>query len=996
MSGRKPPKDHTSIAIAVVLHVAIIGGIVLWAYKTGKLEQMRQAVLQYVHSEKKVDKQEPKPVQQKSAPVPKLPPINQGMSAPASSGTRRAVASDAPAAAGTESFFQDTRQQSDKTARGQTGSHPTAQKAPSTPPARTPPFKKPEPAMRNTGPSTMKALLQERSKAAASVEAFGSEQISKSSVSDAGDIVARISGASVVEGKYAVIRGLTDRYSAATLNGAELPSADPYRRSASLDMFPAKIIDRVVVTKTFTPDQPGSFTGGSINIITRSFPEQPFLSLELGSSYNTQTTGNKEFLTYSGGSKDWLGMDDGTRALPKEFWDPDLKIGQAYTSLSTRNPPTQRQAETIEQNLELNRLTKLAGPAEFAATREAPLPAHNFVLAAGDTLFLFGRPLGVFASLPYSRSYAFYDNGEVNRSFYQNDSDKLEVRKKFVETKGTEEVNWAATASVAYQILPDHQLGYNFIFNQYSEDSARLRTGEDNYNNFTDLALHRLYFIERNLTSHQLRGDHRFEALAGLKIDWLGTSTETSQDEPDTRFYNVNGNDWGLSGLDPKLPTRYWRYLEEANDSIKVDVSLPFLVADTREGMAKAGYFYSEAARNYRERILQYDVPGGLYPDDPNDFLTGENLGMTGPVQTNHVSGTRTIYTFPWASYLQSPSDRSFYDAESKLPAYYAMLDLPVLASIRLIGGARFERTSIRTSSFTTVPSEGVKPGETNSPPGLDQEDILPSIGIVWSPHPQWNLRLNYGETVTRPSFRELAGIRTYDPVLDEFIVGNPTLRMTAIRNYDARLEWFPRPGELFSAGLFYKDLENVIEKEFISSAGDIVTFVNRPEAQVYGVEFEARKTLDLLGFGFRHWSLGGNLTLMDSEQPVSDLQKANHTKPGLLGDTRPLADQSPYIINMDLGYDNPNWGTSFSISYNVFGPRLIIANLSAPDIYEQPFDQLDVSFSQRIGRNMRLKIALRNLLDPTLERTYGKKSQGIYSSYTRGRTFSFSMTYEF
>lgn len=992
---RKPPKDHTSFIIAAAIHVILIGGVIFWAYKTGKLEQMRQALLQYVRSDKKDQKPATPPVPQKAQPSPKLPPINQGLSPPTSSGTRRAVVSDAPAAAGGESFFQDTRTQAEGSSssvaapRKEIGSvvgAPRVEKS----------AERPKTLLRASGPSNVKALLKERARAAAAVESFGSEQIGKSSVSDAGEIVSRVSGATVVEGKYAVIRGLTDRYSAATLNGAELPSADPYRRSAALDMFPAKIIDRVSVTKTFTPDQPGSFTGGNINIVTRSFPDRPFASLELGAAYNEETTGNEDFLTYTGGGRDWLGMDDGTRGLPDVFWDSDLTIGQAYTSLTVRNPPTDRQNEILKQNFELDRLTKLAGPAEFAPTRKAPPPAHSFVASAGDTLFLLGRPLGVFASLPYSHSYSYYSGGEVNRAFYQNDSDDLEVRKAFREERGTEEVNWAATASIAYQLFPDHQLGYNFIFNQYSEDSARIRTGEDNYNNLTDLTMNRLYFIERNLTSHQFRGDHLFPDLGSLKVDWLATFADTSQDEPDTRFFNVNGTDWGLSGLDPKLPTRYWRELDENSQTFRADLTLPFRLSATQEAQFKFGWFNASAERDYRERILQYDVPYRPYPIDPNQILVEGSLGMVGSVTTNQISATRTRYNFPWTNYIQSPSDRSFYHGESEIPAYYAMLDVPVLPEVRLIGGARLESTEISTTSFTTVPSEGVKPGETNSPPSLEQHDLLPAVGLLWAVQPNLNLRLNYGETITRPSFRELAGIRTYDPVLDEFIVGNSDLQMTAIKNYDARIDWYPRAGELFSIGIFYKDLSEVIEKEFISSAGDIITFVNRPSAEVYGIELEARKSLDFLSHSLRYWTLGGNLSLIESEQPVSELQKENHTKPDLLGETRPLADQSPYILNFELAYDNPFSGTSLALSYNVSGPRLIIANLAAPDVYEQPTSQLDLTLSQRIGRHLRLKFSARNLLDPEVERTYGEDGDVVYSSYTRGRTFGVSLNYEF
>lgn len=988
--ARKPQKDRTSLLIAAVLHVLVIGGVVYWAYKTGKIEQMRQAVLQYVRSDKKNPAPEAKAVQQKAQPSSKLPPINQGMAPQASSGTRRAVAADAPAAEG-ESFFQDTRKQVDGASTG-TSATPKREEVrqQGAGPRLSTGKEKSKAILPTAGPSNVKALLQERSKAAAAIESFGAEQISKTSVSDAGDIVARVSGATVVDGKYAVIRGLTDRYSAATLNGAELPSADPYRRSAALDMFPAKIIDKVVVTKTFTPDQPGSFTGGNINIVSKSFPERSFASFEVSASYNTQTTGNDKFLSYRGGGTDWLGMDDGTRALADEFWESDLKI-PSYISAMSRpmNLNTPRGQQNAENAAELDRLTKLAGPADFAPRRTEAPPGQGFVAAAGGTAYFLGRPVGLFLSVPYSHTYQYQPTGTVMRVSYQANTNELSVEKIYSEEKGTEEVNWAATASVTYQILPDHQLGYTFLFNQYSEDSARIRRGSDFDNDLTGLVLNRLQFIERNLTSHQFRGNHAFPELAGFRTDWLATFTDTYQDEPDTRFYNVNGGQFNVSGLEPKFPTRFWRYLEENNRNLKVDFVLPFLLHSTHEGEIKWGLFEAKAERSYKERILQYNVPA-TYTGDPNDFLTDGSLGSGTPV-TNGNS-----VTYYWSNFIQAPSDQSYYSGKSELPAAYAMADIPLGSRLRLIGGGRFERTDIRTSSYTTVPSEGVTPGETNTPPPLQQDDLLPAAGLVLELKRDMALRLNYGETVARPSFRELAGVRTYDPILDEFIVGNPKLKMSAIQNYDLRWEWFPRPGELFSVGVFMKQLQNVIEKEFISGTGDIITFVNRPEAEVYGIEFEGRKSLDLLGYHLRRWSLGGNLSLIESEQDVSKLQKDNHTRPDLLGDTRPLADQSPYILNLDLTYDNTASGTTLSFGFNVSGPRLTIANLSAPDIYEQPVPQFDIMVSQRIGRHWRLKFSARNLLDPEIKRTYGEDEEAIYSSYKRGQTFSVSLSGEF
>lgn len=986
---RKPQKDRTSLVISVLLHVAIIGGVLFWAYKTGKLEQMRQAVLQYVKGEKKEEKK-PEPVQQKRAVAPKLPPINQGMKAPESSGTRRAVAADAPDAPGGDTFFQDTRKQVE--GAGNSGGAAAKPQIVVLPKITAPP---PPPAIfKSAPPSTIKQLFAERAKAAAATESFGSEQISRSSVRDASDIVSRVSGATVVEGKYAVIRGLTDRYSAATLNGAELPSADPYRRSAALDMFPAKIIDRVTVTKTFTPDQPGSFTGGNINIVTKSFPEKPFASLEIGGSYNSQTTGNEKFLTYAGGKTDWLSLDDGTRQLPAEFWDSSLTIptwrsqlGRPMNFTST-SPSVQRNLRDAE---EIERLTELAGAAQFAPTRSAPPPAHNFVFSAGDTAYLFGRPVGVFLSLPYAHGYGYYDNGIVGRVSYNRpeDAEDLSVEKQFTEERGTEEVNWAGTATLAYQFHPDHQVGYNFIFNQYSLDSARIRTGADFDNNLFDLELNRLQYIERNLTSHQFRGSDVSPSLGDLKLDWLATFTSTSQDEPDTRIYYSNGQQFNVNGLDPKYPNRYWRELNEDNRNLRFDFTLPFFSRAAEAAQFKFGYFDSSGERDYRERILQYNTPGA-YAGHPNDLLTPDSLGAANPPATNG-----NLVTYTWATFLQPPFDRSYYQANLEVPATYAMLDFPLRENVRLIGGVRLEKTDIGVTAFTSVQSEGVTPGTTNTS-SLQQDDLLPAVGLVWTVASNMNVRLNYGQTVARPSFRELAPVRTFDFDLDANVVGNPNLTMSAIQNYDARWEWFARPGEIYSAGFFYKDIKGVIEKEFISATGDIITFKNRPEGKVYGLEFEARKSLDLISLSLRDWNFGGNLSLIESEQAIPEKDPQNHTRADLVGTTRPLADQSPYIINLDLTYDNPRWGTTCSFNYNIFGPRLLITSLNSPDVYEQPSAQFDVVLSQRIGRNLRLKFAARNLLNPEFKRTYGEEEQAIYTSYTKGRTYSLSLNYDF
>jgi TonB-dependent receptor len=277
------------------------------------------------------------------------------------------------------------------------------------------------------------------------------------------------------------------------------------------------------------------------------------------------------------------------------------------------------------------------------------------------------------------------------------------------------------------------------------------------------------------------------------------------------------------------------------------------------------------------------------------------------------------------------------------------------------------------------------------------QTDLLPAMSVIQKLTPDMNLRVSYGKTLARPTFRELAAYRSYDPVLDIEVDGNPRLQMTSVQNYDARWEWFPRPGELLSVSFFYKSLDQPIEQRFISLTGDLITWDNRTSGKVMGVEFEGRKNLDFLDEHLRGWSLGGNLSLMQSETALTPNEYANKSKivPGTKR-TRPLYDQSPYLANLDLNYENARLGTSASLVFGIAGPRLAIASLTTQDVYEQPAPQLDFILSQRLGRHLTLKFTARNLLNPAVQLTYGEHSNKVYSSYTRGMTFGFSVACDY
>ncbi len=838
----------------------------------------------------------------------------------------------------------------------------------------------------------MEQILNTRQSAAALTDAIGALQFSRTGANDAADIVGRLPGITVTEGKNPVVRGLNERYTGILLNGAEVPSADPYRKSAQLDLFPAPLIDQVIVQKNFTPDQPGSFTGGGINIVTRSFPEKPFLGLSLGGSYNTQATDNELFLTYQGGGLDWAAMDDGTRALAGPLAGDTVNI--PFPPFNSGRANSANYEKLVADADRLQSLTRALGATQFAPTPDAPPLNHNFSVQGGRTSQVFGKPFGYFAGLSYRRDFSFYEDGISRRYAPANPPGTFLVRKDFSDTRGTEEVNWAGVVNLAYKLHEDHDVGFNFLYNQNSENVARRQVGTTTDDPNAVFYLNRLHFTERNLHTFQLKGSDRFSALADLKLDWLGAFSETSQDEPDTRFFNFvdeNGTlEVGKASVpSPREPTRSFRNLDEDNRNLKFDLTQPFDKWGWDGASFKTGLFDSQSARDFRDREFYYQGNAG-FNGDPNSYLNDANLGYT--ATTNASTGR---ITYNWSRYIQSRE--SAYHADSGVQAGYLMLDAPIprVQVVRLIGGVRLESTDLSVNSRSYLPNSLT--GLSTNTSELNQTDLLPSAGLVYAIRTNMNLRLSYSQTIARPSFRELAAYRSFDPVLDELLDGNPTLKMSSINNYDARWEWFPKPGEVLAVSLFYKELENAIERRFVTIDGEIITFVNRPKGKVYGLELEGRKHLGFIDPLLSDFSLGGNVALIQSEVDLTPEElSARATRVPGTKSTRPLFDQSPYIINADISYDNDRTGTAATLAFSVYGPRITIASLNTEDIYEQPAPSLDFIISQRVWRDLTVKFSVRNLLNPRVERSYGEEGKLLYSSFQRGLTFGLSLNYDF
>jgi TonB-dependent receptor len=644
---------------------------------------------------------------------------------------------------------------------------------------------------------------------------------------------------------------------------------------------------------------------------------------------------------------------------------------------------------------QLQGFNHLLGPAPFAPGREAPPPNHEVSFEAGTSYEdVFGRQLGVFTAFNYGRSYSSFQDGTNDR--YTVD---LTPRRFMSEDRSRIGTEFGGSANFSLELSEHHHFTYNLLINNNVEDEARVLTGFDLFQGSEPLVMNQLHYTERQIMAHQFLGRHSFPEFADNRLEWQVSYVRTSQDEPDYRFFNATQTADGaytLAGANlpqPNLPTRFFRELEENNLLFKFDDTQPFELWKGLEGALKFGFYRNGAERTSLERAFSYlgdPVGWDTYRGDINDFLTEDNLNYTATRRTGAgVSQFATNYSF-----LRYVSNRfGNNDSEGSLEVYagYFMVDAPLLDWLRVVTGARAESTLYKVKGASR---EGT--GEESAL--IDQVDVLPAASLVFTPITNMNVRLSFAQTIARPSFREISPGSSYDPVTDDLFVGNPDLQISHIDNYDLRWEWFRRPGETISLSFFYKEIDQPIERYIQTLFADQSTFLNRESAKLYGVEFEIRSRLDIISRILEPFTLGANIAYIESEVPLTadEITNKQRLDPGN-PDNRPLYDQSPFVINLDLSYDNPGLGTSVTLVSNLTGERIFLANPAGPDIYEHPPVTLDLVFSQRLGKHWKLKFSAKNLLDAEYLRTYGPDSDDpVNVKYRRGRTFSLSLSAEF
>jgi TonB-dependent receptor len=834
------------------------------------------------------------------------------------------------------------------------------------------------------------SLLKHRQKSVSVSDAIGAEMISKSGGGSAADAVSKITGASVVGGKYLFVRGLGGRYTSTHLNGVELPTADPDVKAFQADLFPSGILEKVVAIKSFTPDKPGNFSGGIVDIGTRDYPQN--FQWQVGGSmgYDTVATGNDNFLSYPGSGSDWMGRDDGLRALPDLLDGGNLQVPNLNTARFN-----EEEAQLLDQ------VSKAFEPV-MSPSGDAPPMNQSISASVGNRFPVFGRDMGMNFSFSYGRSYKAKEDQTLARWKLTENADvagSLINQSDFVAQSGQDKVTWGGLFSLNYLVTARSELTFNFIYNQGGESQAQYYVGSwpeqfSSDNAFLESRV--LKYTERRLNSFQLKGEHVLDFFGGTRLEWLVADSTTSMDQPDTRIFTnnfsrrvVDGEETTVYSINPSNynhPARYYRDLTEDGTALSFNVSIPFSQWGGRSGSLKFGAARDEKNREFNELRFEYRSESNVrYEGDPDQFFGLENMGLFG------YDEDRRRYIFGNVIQLSPDPRGGNYTGDETVDAYFGMVELPLSQRLKLVAGARHERVDMVVGNEATT---GV----------LDDEKLLPSFNLITELHSDSNLRLSYGKTLARPTFREKAPYSSYDFLADGIFVGNPDLQTTFIDNYDLRYEWFPRSGEIIAASLFYKEFENPIEKAYnVRTTSDFgeTTYLNVDQAEVQGIELEVRKRLDgmvLNGTGASIFTVSANVSFIDSNVDIPEeeyqfiLQRDPNASP-----TRELQGQSDFIANLAVHYDQIEWGTSASLIYNLTGTRLDEVGVGgAPNAYEQARGELDFTFFQDVRKDFIFKFVAKNLLDEDIEITQDFNDVS-YSRlrYAEGRSFSLGFSYK-
>ena len=770
---------------------------------------------------------------------------------------------------------------------------------------------------------------------------ISAETIKRSPDRNTAEILKRTPGASIQEGKYIIVRGLADRYNQAMLNGILLTSTEPDRKTFSFDLFPSQIIDNIIINKAFVPELPGEWAGGLIQVNTKDVPSKNFFNVQIGTSANSMITG-KDFLKDKGGKTDWYGIDDGTRSLP-----------MGYTTKSNFDTSSMAAKTAMGKSMSNN----------WAPVVTTAKPNVSLQMNGGFSGTLFGKKIGGIIGISYANAYRFQDNVN-NQNQLSNSGFSPYVALK--DQKYINDINMGGIAGLSIYLNPLNKISYKAIVNVKTANVFTQRAGTV-YDRQQLVKGNEFVFDQNTFFTNQLNGEHSLSQK--LKFNWYGAFNVLDAYSPDQRriLYtkNMTGTDPYVLNISNSLSQQSGsRVFKSLSDYIYTgggDLTLKL-----NQQTIKAGYMIQVKDRLYDAQLFAITMP--------IDNLALRSLPADQAfAPSNYGNGYDNKFAF------NSIQNRNFrYLANTILNAGYLQFDNKISNGLRVVWGLRVENFDQLVGSVKKW-----DPRHTYS----QVTDYLPGVNASFKLTEKANLRLTASQTVIRPELRELSALSIYDFELNASVSGNPSLKRTKITNTDLRYEFYPAAGELFTAGIFYKNFENPIESIYQEGSGgsSLFSFQNAAKATAFGFELEGRKKLT------KRFTLQANGSYINSK-----IEDKN------IGISRSLQGQSPYLINAGLLYDVAEKGLNITALVNQVGKRIYLvgdiqAGAGSPDVYENPRALVDFQVSKKFANNKaEIKLTIADILNQRQIFYQNNNSNTDYNEGTDGVRFSrkFGTTY--
>lgn len=848
--------------------------------------------------------------------------------------------------------------------------------------------------------NTEAALVTMKRKSTAVIDGISSASFKKTGDSDAASAMSRVTGVSVQGGKYVYVRGLGDRYTKTTLNGMEVPGLDPDRNTVQMDIFPTSIIDNIVVSKSFTADLPADFTGGAVNIELKDFPEKKEGSVSVGLGYNPSMHFNSDYITYDGGKTDMLGFDDGGRDIPTDGID-DANIPSSGVLLSSKKGAEAKLYHQILQGFN----PQMGGYREQSFMNTSLSASFANQKALGET-----NSLGYSVGLSYKNDVEYYEGAEFNMFGKPADPSKteLDTLQKRVGDYGVSNVLLGGMAGVAYK-TEKSKVKLNLLHLQNGESKAGIFDYSVSANGTQYEALqYNIEYSERSLTNLLLNGKHKLGADNNWELEWKIAPTLSKITDPDVRFMRLWLNDDGsvndVITTEVGFPERIWRFLDEVNIPVKVDVTQKHKILND-DAKLKFGASYTTKARDYSIKSFQINPQKTVITDDPNDLFNEGNLAS---------KDNRNGVAF---NPLFTPNNPNEYSSRVNHAGVYVSEEFNPTDKLKAIVGVRTEKyaqyyTGQNQTGTIVLDDEEV----------LNDLDFFPTVNLIYALTKKQNLRGSFSKTIARPSFKEMSYAEITDPISgrtfagglfkeqsfadgDTIVYWDGDLKSTDIINLDLRWEMYPKIGQTVAVSGFYKNFKNPIELvQFLSDPGTYQTR-NVGDALVLGTEIELIQGLGEVNEALKNFTINANFTYAHSQISMSESEIASRNASKREGEVvetkRRMAGQAPYLVNLGLSYNNKEKQNTVALSYNVQGETLQYVGFGQfTDVYSVPFHSLNFKASTAFGVEKKLSVALKisNILNDKKEEVFRSymASDQILSRIAPQRTFGLSISYKF